>query len=487
MQHQVIIAGAGPTGMLLAAELKLAGIDVGIVERRDSAEVVGSRARGLNARTLEVLEQRGIAGRFLAAGYTAQTYGFGSVRFDISDFPTRHPYGLALLQKYTERILADWIDELGVPVWRGREVTGFTQDETGVALSLAGGEVAKALYLVGCDGGRSVVRRTAGIAFEGWDPTISHILAEVEVTQTPPKWGLFHDAIGMHGLSLVEGGPTVGVMITEPEVSQDREPTLEELGEAMIRTFGTDYGVHSPTWLTRFSDMARQAVTYRQGRVLIAGDAAHIHYPAGGRGLNTGLQDAVNLGWKLAQVVTGTSPESLLETYTAERHPVAAEVLRDTLAHVAAMRTDARSTALSAVMAEVLQMEAPRRMMGGRMSGLDIAYDCGEGHPLLGRRMPDLDVELDGKICRVSALMHRARPLLLNFGAPGRLVVAPWADRVRTLEPRYDGVWELPVIGKVDAPSAVLVRPDGHVAWVGAGGDHGLAEALTRWFGAASA
>jgi len=480
MQHQVIIAGAGPTGMMLAAELKLAGIDAAIVERRTSADVLGSRARGLNARTLEVLDQRGIANRFLAAGYTAQVYGFGSVHFDISDFPTRHPYGLALLQKHTERLLADWIDELGVKIYRGREVAGFAQDETGVDIRLEDGEPARALRLVGCDGGRSVVRRVAGIAFEGWDPTISHILAEVEVEETPPKWGLFHDATGMHGLSLVEGGPLVGVMITEPDVSRTREPTLGELREAMIRAFGSHYGAHSPAWLTRFTDMARQAVTYRQGRVLLAGDAAHIHYPAGGKGLNTGLQDAVNLGWKLAQVVKGVSSDTLLDTYTSERHPVAAGVLRDTLAHVAAVRTDARTKALNEVMGELLALEEPRRMMGGRMSGLDIRYELGEGHPLMGRRMPDLDLLVDGATVRVSSLLREARPLLLEFGATG-ISFAP--DRVRMVAARTDNDWLLPVIGKVRAPSAVLVRPDGHVAWVGEGSSAGLMEAAARWFG----
>ena len=480
MQHQVIIAGAGPTGMMLAAELKLAGIDAAIVERRTSADVLGSRARGLNARTLEVLDQRGIANRFLAAGYTAQVYGFGSVHFDISDFPTRHPYGLALLQKHTERLLADWIDELGVKIYRGREVAGFAQNETGVDIRLEDGEPARALYLVGCDGGRSVVRRLAGIAFEGWDPTISHILAEVEVEETPPKWGLFHDATGMHGLSLVEGGPLVGVMITEPDVSRTREPTLGELREAMIRAFGSHYGAHSPAWLTRFTDMARQAVTYRQGRVLLAGDAAHIHYPAGGKGLNTGLQDAVNLGWKLAQVVKGVSSDTLLDTYTSERHPVAAGVLRDTLAHVAAVRTDARTKALNEVMGELLALEEPRRMMGGRMSGLDIRYELGEGHPLMGRRMPDLDLLVDGATVRVSSLLREARPLLLEFGATG-ISFAP--DRVRMVAARTDNDWLLPVIGKVRAPSAVLVRPDGHVAWVGEGSSAGLMEAAARWFG----
>ena len=229
--------------------------------------------------------------------------------------------------------------------------------------------------------------------------------------------------------------------------------------------------------------MTRQAVAYRGGRVLLAGDAAHVHAPLGGQGLNIGVQDAVNLGWKLAQVVNGTSPMSLLDTYHAERHPVAARVLQNTMAQRAVGANDERTVALRAILAEVLTMDQPRKYIAAMIAGLDVTYDLGEGHPLLGRRMPDLDlVTVDGPL-RVFVLLHSAKPVLLNCGEAGGLDVAPWADRVQLIDASYAGIWELPVVGEVAAPSAVLIRPDGHVAWVGEGTDGGLRDALTTWFG----
>jgi hypothetical protein len=272
-------------------------------------------------------------------------------------------------------------------------------------------------------------------------------------------------------------------MVTEPHVGQAGEPTLHDLSEALIAVYGTDYGIHSPTWISRFTDMARQAASYRNGRVLLAGDAAHVHYPVGGQGLNLGVQDAVNLGWKLAQVVRKTSPESLLDTYHAERHPIAATVLRNTMAQVALLRTDDRTNALRETISGLLGMDEPRRRLAAEMSGLGIHYDLGEGHELLGRRMPDLDlVTADGPL-RVFALLHNARPVLLNFAEPGGLDITPWADRVRLIDARCVGTWELPVLGIVPAPAAVLIRPDGYVAWVGDSARLGLADALTNWFG----
>jgi 2-polyprenyl-6-methoxyphenol hydroxylase-like FAD-dependent oxidoreductase len=481
-EHAVVIAGGGPTGLMLAGELALAGVDVAIVERRASQDLAGARAGGLHARTIEVLDQRGIADRFLSQGQVAQVAGFAWIPLDISDFPTRHPYGLALWQNHIERILAEWVGELAVPIYRGREVTGFAQDETGVAVALADGPSLRAEYLVGCDGGRSVVRKAAGIAFPGWDPTISHLIAEVEVAEEP-EWGLRRDALGIHGLSRPEGGGPVRVMVTEQRLGRAGEPTLRDLSEALIGIYGTDYGIHSPTWISRFTDVARQAASYRKGRVLLAGDAAHVHYPTGGQGLNIGVQDAVNLGWKLAQVVGGTSPESLLDTYHTERHPVAARVLRDTMAQVALLRTDDRTGALREIVSELLGMDEPRKRLAGMMSGLDVQYDLGEGHPLLGRRMPDLDLVAASGPLRLFTLLHEARPALLNLGEPGRFDIAPWADRVRSIDARYNGPWELPVIGAVTAPTAVLIRPDGYVAWVGDLTQVGLADALTTWFG----
>jgi 2-polyprenyl-6-methoxyphenol hydroxylase-like FAD-dependent oxidoreductase len=479
--HAVVIAGGGPTGLMLAAELALAGINVAIVERRVDQNVAGARAGGLHSRSIEVLDQRGVADRFLSQGTVAQIAGFAWIPLNMSDLPTRHPYGLALWQSHIERILAEWVEELRVPVYRGREVTGFSQDDAGVDVTVSSGDALRASYLVGCDGGRSVIRKTAGIDFAGWDATVSHLIAEVELAEEP-AWGLRRDARGISGLSRLGNGP-VRVMVTEQRPGGTGEPTLGDLSEVMVATYGTDYGVHSPRWISRFTDMARQAASYRKDRVLIAGDAAHVHYPAGGQGLNTGVQDAVNLGWKLAQVIRGVSPASLLDSYHAERHPVAAAVLRNTMAQVALLRGDDRTNALRDIETEILAMDEPRRRLAADMSGLSVHYDLGEGHPLLGRRMPDLDLATADGPRRLFTLLHDARPLLLNLGEPGSIDVAPWADRVRSIDASYAGSWELPALGPVAAPTAVSIRPDGYVAWVGAGNEEGLGDALTKWFG----
>ncbi|MDQ4100299.1 MAG: FAD-dependent monooxygenase [Chloroflexota bacterium] len=480
--HAVVVAGGGPTGLMLAGELALAGVDVAIVERRPSQDLAGLRAGGLHSRTIEVLDQRGIADRFLSQGQVAQVAGFAWIPLDISDFPTRHNYGLGLWQNHIERILAGWVGELAVPIYRGREVTAFAQDDTGVDVELSDGPSLRAEYLVGCDGGRSLIRKAAGIEFPGWDPTTSNLIAEVEMAEDP-EWGLRRDALGVHGLSRLEDGGPVRVMVTEQRIGATGEPTLRDLSEALIAVYGTDYGIHSPTWISRFTDMSRQAASYRKGRVLLAGDAAHVHYPVGGQGVNTGVQDAVNLGWKLAQVVKQTSPESLLDTYHTERHPVAARVLRDTMAQVALLRPDDRTNALRDTVSELLSMDEPRKRFGAMMSGLDIRYDLGEGHPLLGRRMPDLDLVTANGPLRVFTLLHDARPVLLNLGEPGGFDTTPWADRVQLIDAKYVGTWELPALGAVTAPAAVLIRPDGYIAWAGDGTDTGLRDALTAWFG----
>jgi 2-polyprenyl-6-methoxyphenol hydroxylase-like FAD-dependent oxidoreductase len=491
--HAVVIAGGGPTGLMLAGELALAGVDIAIVERRASQDLVGSRAGGLHSRTIEVLDQRGIADRFLSEGQMAQVAGFAGVRLDISDFPTRHNYGLGLWQNHIERILAGWVGELAVPIYRGREVTGFAQDDTGVDVHLSDGRSLRARYLVGCDGGRSLIRKVAGIAFPGSDPTTSSLIAEVEMAEQP-EFGIHPNAFGVHSFGrkeyqIVDGkivyadrGP-VGVLVTEQHVGPATEPTLGDLSEALIAACGTDYGVHSPIWISRFTDAARQAAAYRKGRVVIAGDAAHLHPPDGGQGLQTGVQDAMNLGWKLAQVVKGASPESLLDTYHTERHPVAARVLRNTMASIVLRREDDRTRALRDTIAELVGMDEPRRRFAAMMSGLDIHYDLGEGHPLLGRRMPDLDLVTANGPLRVFTLLHQARPVLLNLGEPGGLDITPWADRVRLIDARCVGTWELPVLGAITAPDAVLIRPDGYVAWVGDLSQLGLADALATWFG----
>jgi 3-(3-hydroxy-phenyl)propionate hydroxylase len=491
--HAVVIAGAGPTGLMLAGELALAGVDVAIVERRPSQDLVGTRAGGVHARTIEVLDQRGIADRFLTQGQIAQVAGFGHIRLDISDFPTRRHYGLALWQNHIERILADWVNELAVPIYRECEVTGFTQDDAGVDVALSGERSLRAEYLVGCDGGRSVVRKAAGIEFPGWDATTSSLIAQVEVAEQPTL-GIRRDALGTHAFGRVEyeirdgkviykDEGSVLVMVSEQHVGRTGQPTLSDLSEALVAVYGTDYGIHSASWISRFTDMTRQAASYRNGRVLLAGDAAHVHSPVGGQGLNIGVQDAVNLGWKLAQVVKRTSPESLLDTYHAERHPVAARVLRTTMAQVALLRTDDRTEALRQIASELLAMNGPRRRLAAEMSGLDVRYDLGDGHPLLGRRMPDLDLDTEDGTRRVYTLLHEARPVLLNLGEPGQIDVTCWADRLQSIDARYDGAWELPAIGPVAPPAAVLVRPDGYVAWVGDEGQLGLADALTTWCG----
>jgi 2-polyprenyl-6-methoxyphenol hydroxylase-like FAD-dependent oxidoreductase len=493
-EHAVVIAGGGPAGMMLAAELALAQVDVAVLERRPDHVLVGSRAGGFHSRTIEVLDQRGVADRFLAEGQVAQASMIGTTVLDMSDFPTRHPYSLGIWQNQIERIMAAWIAELPVRMNYGCDVTGFTQDDSGVDVECSDGRSLRARYLIGCDGGRSVIRKAAGIEFPGWDPSKSNLIAEVEVTEEP-ELGMRRDAVGVHAIGRLEyeirdgevvyghGGP-VRVMVTEQQIGPSSEPTLRDLSEALITVYGTDFGIHNPTSISRFTDMTRQAAAYRAGRVLLAGDAAHVHYPAGGQGLSLGVQDAVNLGWKLAQVVNGTSPESLLDTYHDERHPVAARALKHTMAQTALQRQDERTKALADVVSELAVMDEPRKLLAGIVSGLDIHYDLGEGHPLLGRRMPDLDlVTADGPL-RVFELLHDAKPVLLDLGEPGGFDIAPWADRVQLIDAEYAGPWELPVLGAVTAPTAVLIRPDGYVAWVGDGTATGLLDALSMWFGA---
>ena len=542
MQHSVVIVGSGPTGLMLAGELALAGVDVVVVERRTGHEIPRVRAGGLHSRSIEVLDQRGIADRFLSEGQTYKAVYFHYIHppLDISDFPTRHNYMLGLWQNHIERILAGWVAELAVPILQGREVTGFTQDADGINVALSDGESLRAEYLVGCDGGRSTIRKAAGIEFPGWDPTTSWLIAELAV-RDEPKLGFHHDAVGIHAIGKADDPGLIRVVLAERQVSANGEPTLQDVTEALEATYGTDFGAHSPRWVSRFTDMTRQAARYRERRVLLAGDAAHIHPPIGGQGLNLGVQDAVNLGWKLAQVVKRISPDSLLDTYQVERHPVAARALQNSMAAVALRRTDDRTKALEKVVCELFVLDEPRRRLAGMMSGLDIHYDVGEGrslvagqmsgqqapgsgasdprrgsnaadqgathvprerqgldvgdaHPLLGRRMPDLDLVGARGPMRVFSLMHGAAPVLINFGEPGRFEIAPWANRVRAVDAQYTGIWELPVLGAIDAPGAVLIRPDGYVAWVAPADagvrNHtqlGLIEALTTWFGSATA
>lgn len=482
-EHAVVIAGGGPTGLMLAGELALAGVDVLIVERRRTQALQGARAGGLHARTIEVLEQRGIADRFLAAGQVGSTFGFAHIPLDLNVLPTRHPYVLALWQTDTERLLAGWVEELGVPILRGQEVVGLAQDDDGVEVQLSSGTVVRSRYLVGCDGGRSVVRKSAGIDFPGSDPSASWMIAIAE-TDTPPQLGVRPEGGGIGPVDRARGGGPYGIVLKDPELSDAEKPTLSDLRSALIASYGTDFGVQDPSWISRFTDATRQAASYRQGRVLLAGDAAHVHPPQGGQGLNTGVQDAVNLGWKLAQVANGTSPESLLDTYHAERHAVGARVLRGTMATVAVSTQDAQHAALRDLLSEVLGLDEPRRRLAAMVSGLDIHYDLGEGHPLVGWRMPDLDLQTTGGPSRVSRLLHPARPVLLHLGGPDGLDFAAWGAHVRLVNAQHRGAWEVPVLGAVTPTAAVLLRPDGHVAWAGDLSDPGLGAALDTWVAA---
>ncbi len=480
----VVVVGAGPAGMMLAAELALTEVDVAVIERRPDHVLADSRAGGFHSRTIEVLDQRGVADRFLAEGQTVQAAMFGPTVLDMSDFPTRHPYSLGIWQKHIERIMSEWISELGVNVRYGQEVTDFAQDDTSVEVHVADSGGLHTGFLVGCDGGRSLIRKAAGIDFPGWDATRSNLIAEVQLTEEPPP-GMRHDARGVHALHRMEDGHTYRVVVTEQQTESGNEPTLRDLSESLLAAFGTDFGVHNATWISRFTDATRQAAAYRSGRVLLAGDAAHVHYPAGGQGLSLGVQDAVNLGWKLAQVVKGISPDRLLNTYDAERHPVGARALRYTMAQGELQRRDERMEALVEIVSPLARMDEPRRLLAGLHSGLDIRYDLGEGHPLLGRRIPDLDLNTSDGAVRMFQLLHAARPVLLNLGEPASIDIAPWADRVQLVEAAYDGRWDLPVLGTVEAPTAVLVRPDGYVAWVGHRTATGLPDALATWFGPA--
>jgi 3-(3-hydroxy-phenyl)propionate hydroxylase len=452
----VIVAGGGPTGLMLGAELKLAGIDVVIVERRATQEVDGSRAGGLLSRTIEVLDQRGVADRFVSAGQTYPAHGFAMIPLDLSDFPTRHNYVLGLRQNDIERILAEWVlDELEATIHRRSEVVGFTQDDCGVDVELSGGMSLRAQYLVGCDGGRSLVRKAAGIDFPGWDPSTSTIIAEVEMNQEP-QLGMRREGGGIGPVNPGKGTGPYRVVLPEKVADRTREPTLEYLREVLLAAYGTDFGVHSPTWISRFTDTSRQAASYRKGRVLLAGDAAHVHSPHGGQGLNTGVQDAVNLGWKLAQVVNGTSSDALLDTYHAERHPVGARVLHNTMAAVALSTPDDRHQALRDMMTELLGIDEARRRIAAMLCALDVRYDLGEGHPLLGRRMPDLDVHTADGPRRVFTFLHDARPVLLNLDEPGGFEMTPWAGRVRVVDAKHtlevrDGAGG-EAVGDVSAP-----------------------------------
>lgn len=472
----VIVVGGGPTGLMLAGELRLAGVHVVVLEKL-TGPTGQSRGRGLHARSVEVMDQRGLLDRFLAVSEKFEAGGFfGGIHKPWPDrLDTAHPYGLAVSQPVTERLLNERALELGAEIRRGCEVVGLSQDEDGVTVELAEGTHLRSRYLVGCDGGRSAVRKLIGVGFPGEPATVETLLGDMELAEDPAtiaavvaevrktqlRFGAIPDVDGNEGVYRV-GVPANGV-------AEDRTtaPTLEEFKQQLRTYAGTDFGAHSPRWLSRFGDATRQAERYRVGRVLLAGDAAHIHPPTGGQGLNLGVQDAFNLGWKLAAAVNGWAPEGLLDSYHAERHPVGAAVLNNTRAQITLLGTDPGAVALRELFSKLMDFEEVNRYVTGMITAVGVRYDFGEGHELLGRRLRDVVL----KRGRLYELMHRARGLLLD--QTGRLSVAGWADRV-------DHVVD--VSEELDVP-AVLLRPDGHVAW--AGEDQAdLLSQMARWFGA---
>ncbi|MFF4990936.1 FAD-dependent monooxygenase [Streptosporangium saharense] len=480
----VVIAGGGPTGLMLACELRLAGVEVVVLDRL-AERGRESRAGGIHARTMEILDQRGILGGFLDEGRRLGVGHFSALPLDFSGFETRYPFLLMIVQTAIERLLEERAAQLGVRVRWSSGVTGLRQDESGVEIETEGGRKLRAAYLVGCDGGRSTVRKLAGIGFPGTPATMTALLGDVSLTDPPPG-RIFQERREHGSFSVLPFGENwYRVMTDEHDHVADRDApvTFETLRETFVRIAGTDYGMHSPRWVSRYGDAARQAERYRAGRVLLAGDAAHIHFPAGGQGLNMGVQDAFNLGWKLALVVNGTAPEELLDSYHTERHPVAETVLGNTRAQTVLGRPGAQMNALRETFSRLIEVDEVNRLLGGMITALDIRYPLGDGHPLLGRRVPDLDLLTPHGPARLYGLLHDARPLLLDLGSGES--VKGWADRVDVVEASCaDRVWTLPVVGEVPAPEALLVRPDGHVAWVAGSGS--LETALTTWCGPAT-
>ncbi|MFF5937658.1 rifampin monooxygenase [Streptomyces sp. NPDC012508] len=471
----VIVAGGGPTGLMLAAELRLHGVRVVVLEK-EAEPTLQSRAQGLHVRSIEVMEQRGLLERFLPLGKQVTAGGFfaGLGEAWPERLDTAHSYVLGIPQQITERLLGERATELGTEIRRGSELVGLSQDEDGVTVELADGTRLRSRYLVGCDGGRSTVRKLLGIDFPGDPSTVETLLGEMELTVSPEELAAVMAEVRKTQLrfgAMRQADGTYRVVVPAEGVAEDRTtaPTLEEFRQQLRAYGGTDFGAHSPRWLSRFGNATRLAERYRSGRVLLAGDAAHIHPPTGGQGLNLGIQDAFNLGWKLAAEVAGWAPEGLLDSYQTERHPVAADVLDNTRAQMELMSTEPGARAVRRLMSELIGFEEVNRYLIEKITGIGIRYDFGEGHDLLGRRLRDVRLKRGS----LYELTHEGRGLLLD--QTGRLSVDGWADRV-------DHVVD--VGEELDAP-AVLLRPDGHVAWVGED-QQDLLSHLPTWFGAPS-
>jgi 2-polyprenyl-6-methoxyphenol hydroxylase-like FAD-dependent oxidoreductase len=497
---EVVIAGAGPTGLMLACELRLRGVEVTLLDvlERRSGE---SRGSGLHARTLETLDQRGIVEPYLAAGSSYPAGLFAKLRLDFSRLETRYPFTLLLLQDKVELLLEQRAAELGVRVRWSSEVVGLRQDETGVAVDVRrpDGSVSTVLaeYLVGCDGGRSAVRKLAGIDFPGTPATLTAMLGDVELTDPPDGPTVVAGESGnVSVLGYEPGWHRVFVTEYDRVAGRDEPMTFERLRDATTRIAGTDFGMRGPRWISRFGDAARQAADYRNGRVLLAGDAAHIHFPAGGQGMNLGMQDAVNLGWKLATVVDRHAPADLLDTYHTERHPVAARVLHNTRAETALTRPGAHVTALRDVFADLIAVGEVNHLLAGMVTALDTRYPLGDQHPLLGHRFPDLDLTVSDADIRLFSLLHDARPVLLNLigdadrRAETAVAAKAWSDRLDVVEARCrEQFLTAGAEGRVPLPASVLIRPDGHTAWVAVAGQApditALESALTTWLGPA--
>jgi 2-polyprenyl-6-methoxyphenol hydroxylase-like FAD-dependent oxidoreductase len=495
LRAPVIVAGAGPTGLTLATELRRGGIDVLLLEQRSHRGQNGSRAAGMQPRTIEMLDQRGVVDRFLAAGPPAHLGNFAGIVLDYSTLPSRFPYALNILQADTEQILWDIATELGVAMQWSTTVTGFRQDATGVDVIVdtpRGSATLRGSYLVACDGGRSTIRKLAGIGFPGTDATMACLIGDVELDD-PPERPLFLHRRERGTISAIQFRPGWHRVVTsEPHrAAGPHDPvSLEELRASLRRVAGTDFGMHSPRWLSHFNDAVRQAERYRTGRVLLAGDAAHIHLPAGGQGMNMGMQDAFNLGWKLAAVLRGEATDALLDTYHDERHAADADILKLVRAQAALFGLSDQITELYTVFTRLIGFSEVNTYLSATLSGVDICYPGFGGHPLLGRRVPDIAINTGSRAARIYELLHRATPILLTFSDDAATAEAAtaWAGRITTVSATNTAdTWTLPGATTIPAPTALLIRPDGYVGWVSDGAPDlaDLRETLTTWCGAA--